>query len=209
MTAKKTQNVPPTKEEKDEALRAFMYGDIPRPLISMDERHPDLEESDNSVISTGINAVISPTTKEEVQKQETPPKNEQEEEAQPKPVSLPDGKQTPAHRVSSKQRRLSLDEYGTVFLPVPKIDHPKPVFISESLRDELDKVARRLGGKRMSASGIVENMVKHHEGGTIVWKLRFECGEVMFSASRKRPRPHSRCEGNPLPTGRRFSQSSH
>ncbi len=67
-------------------------------------------------------------------------------------------------QVSSKQRRLSLDEYGTVFLPVPKIDHPKPVFISESLRDELDKVARRLGGKRMSASGIVENMVKHHFG---------------------------------------------
>lgn len=29
-----------------------------------------------------------------------------------------------------------------------------------SLRDELDKIARRLGGKRMSASGIVENMVK-------------------------------------------------
>ena len=55
-------------------------------------------------------------------------------------------------------------KYGTVFLPVPKIDHPKPVFISESLRDELDKVARRLGGKRMSASGIVENMVKHHFG---------------------------------------------
>ena len=67
-------------------------------------------------------------------------------------------------QVSSKQRRLSLNEYGTVFLPVPKIDQPKPVFISESLRDELDKVARRLGGKRMSASGIVENMVKHHFG---------------------------------------------
>ena len=31
-----------------------------------------------------------------------------------------------------------------------------------SLRDELDKIARRLGGKRMSASGIVENMVKRH-----------------------------------------------
>lgn len=164
MTTKKTKNVSPTKEEKDEALRAFMYGDRPRSLISMDERYPDLEESDNPVISTGINAVISPTTAEEVQKQETPPKDEQEEEPQPKPVSLPDGKQTPAHRVSSKQRRLSLDEYGTVFLPVPKIDHPKPVFISESLRDELDKVARRLGGKRMSASGIVKNMVKHHFG---------------------------------------------
>lgn len=164
MTTKKTKNVPPTKEEKDETLKAFMYGDRPRSSISLEERYPDLEESDNPVISTGINAVISPTTAEEVQKQETPPKDEQEEEPQPKPVSLPDGKQTSAHCVSSKQRRLSLDEYGTVFLPVPKIDHPKPVFISESLRDELDKVARRLGGKRMSASGIVENMVKHHFG---------------------------------------------
>ena len=164
MTTKKTKNVPPTKEERDEALRAFMYGDRPRSSISLEERYPDLEESDNPVISTNTNVVISPTTAEEVQKQETPPKDEQEDEPQPKPVSLPDGKQTPAHRVSSKQRRLSLDEYGTVFLPVPKIDHPKPVFISESLRDELDKVARRLGGKRMSASGIVENMVKHHLG---------------------------------------------
>ena len=81
------------------------------------------------------------------------------------PVSLPDGndaKQTPIHRVSSKQRRLSFEEYRSVYLPVPKIENRMPVFISASLRDELDKIARRLGGKRMSASGIVENMVKHH-----------------------------------------------
>ena len=135
MTTKKTKNVSPTKEEKDEALRAFMYGDRPRTLISMDERYPDLEESDNPVISTGINAVIPPTTTEGVQNQEASPRNNQEEEPQPKPVPLPDGKQSPVHRVSSKQRRLSLDEYCTVFLPVPKIEHPKPVFISESLRD--------------------------------------------------------------------------
>ena len=81
------------------------------------------------------------------------------------PVSLPeenDAKQPPMHRVSSKQRRLSLEEYRSVYLPVPKIENRMPVFISASLRDELDKMARRLGGKRMSASGIVENMVKHH-----------------------------------------------
>ena len=81
------------------------------------------------------------------------------------PVSLPDGndaKQTPIHRVSSKQRRLSFEEYRSVYLLVPKIENRMPVFISASLRDELDKIARRLGGKRMSASGIVENMVKHH-----------------------------------------------
>ena len=68
----------------------------------------------------------------------------------------------PMRRVSSKQRRLSFEEYRTVYLPVPKIENRMPVFISASLRDELDKMARRLGGKRMSASGIVENMVKHH-----------------------------------------------
>ena len=81
------------------------------------------------------------------------------------PISLPDGndaKQTPIHRVSSKQRRLSFEEYRSVYLPIPKIENRMPVFISASLRDELDKIARRLGGKRMSASGIVENMVKHH-----------------------------------------------
>ena len=80
-------------------------------------------------------------------------------------VSLPDendAKQTPMKRVSSKQRRLSLEEYSSVFLPLPKIENRMPVFISASIRDELDKIARRLGGKRMSASGIVENMVRHH-----------------------------------------------
>ena len=80
-------------------------------------------------------------------------------------ASLPDGKyssQPPMHRVSSKQSRLSFGEYRSVYLPVPKIENRMPVFISASLRDELDKIARRLGGKRMSASGIVENMVKHH-----------------------------------------------
>ena len=70
--------------------------------------------------------------------------------------------QPPMHRVSIKQRRLSFEEYRSVYLPVPKIENRMPVFISASLRDELDKIARRLGGKRMSASGIVENMVKHH-----------------------------------------------
>ena len=78
------------------------------------------------------------------------------------PVSLPDGvddKEPPMRRISSKQRRLSLEEYRSVYLPVPKIENRMPVFISARLRDELDKM---LGGKRMSASGIVENMVKHH-----------------------------------------------
>lgn len=68
----------------------------------------------------------------------------------------------PQKRVSSKQRRLSLEEYRTTYLKVPKIVNRKPVFVSETVRDELDRVVRFLGGKGMSASGLIENLVRLH-----------------------------------------------
>ena len=68
----------------------------------------------------------------------------------------------PQKRISSKQRRLSLDEYRTTYLKVPKIINRKPVFVSETVRDELDRVVRYLGGKGMSASGLIENLVRLH-----------------------------------------------
>ncbi len=69
---------------------------------------------------------------------------------------------TPQKRVSSKQRRLSLEEYRTTYLQVPKIINRKPVFVSETVRDELDRIVRYLGGKGMSASGLIENLVRLH-----------------------------------------------
>ena len=68
----------------------------------------------------------------------------------------------PQKRISSKQRRLSLDEYRTTYLKGPKIINRKPVFVSETVRDELDRVVRYLGGKGMSASGLIENLVRLH-----------------------------------------------
>ena len=68
----------------------------------------------------------------------------------------------PQKRISSKQRRLSLEEYRTSYLQVPKIVNRKPVFVSETVRDELDRVVRYLGGKGMSASGLIENLVRLH-----------------------------------------------
>ena len=68
----------------------------------------------------------------------------------------------PQKRVSSKQRRLSLEEYRTTYLQVPKIVNRKPVFVSETVRDELDRVVRYFGGKGMSASGLIENLVRLH-----------------------------------------------
>ncbi len=68
----------------------------------------------------------------------------------------------PQKRISSKQRRLSLDEYRATYLQVPRIINRKTVFVSEKVRDELDRIVRTLGGRGMSASGLIENLVRLH-----------------------------------------------
>ncbi len=65
-------------------------------------------------------------------------------------------------RINSRQRRLSLEEYRTTFLQVPRIEDRKPVFISGSIRDRLDRIVRTLGTRRMSVSGLLENLAVHH-----------------------------------------------
>lgn len=67
-----------------------------------------------------------------------------------------------ARRISSKQRKLSLEEYRSTYLQVPKIADRKPVFVSREVRDRLDEIVRRLGGRGMSVSGLVENIARQH-----------------------------------------------
>ncbi len=67
-----------------------------------------------------------------------------------------------SRRISSKQRKASLEEYRDVFLQAPSIEDRKPVFLSHKLRDRLDRIVRMFGDRRMSVSGMVENIVKHH-----------------------------------------------
>ncbi len=69
---------------------------------------------------------------------------------------------TIARRISSKQRRLSLDEYRATCLQVPKIADRKPVFVSREVRDRLDRIVRCLGDRGMSVSGLVENLARQH-----------------------------------------------
>ena len=57
-------------------------------------------------------------------------------------------------RTSGRQRRASLEEYRETYLTVPKIRNRKTVFVSEDVRDELDAIVRRLGGRGMSVSGL-------------------------------------------------------
>ena len=66
-------------------------------------------------------------------------------------------------RVSSKQRKLSLDEYRATFLQVPRIVNRRPVFVSEEVRQKLDLIVLRLSDtRRMSVTGLLENICRHH-----------------------------------------------
>ncbi|WP_270252477.1 DUF3408 domain-containing protein [Phocaeicola dorei] len=82
-------------------------------------------------------------------------------------VPVPETEQPPTaptvqRRVSGKQRRLSLEEYRSTFMCPYKIEDRKPVFISRKLRDTLDRFACKIGENRMSLSGLLENIVRHH-----------------------------------------------
>jgi hypothetical protein len=65
-------------------------------------------------------------------------------------------------RISSRQRRASLDEYREAFLIAPKIVDRQPVFVSRETRDRIDSMVRRLGERKMSVSGFLENLARHH-----------------------------------------------
>ncbi len=69
---------------------------------------------------------------------------------------------TASKRTGNKQRKESLEQYRETFLQVPKLEDRKPVFVSREVRDRLDEIVRKLGGRRMSVSGFVENLARHH-----------------------------------------------
>ena len=73
-----------------------------------------------------------------------------------------DGTPQVVRRISGKQRRASLEEYKEAFLPVPSIEDRKPVFLSRRTRDALDRIVRMFGERRMSVSGLMENIARHH-----------------------------------------------
>lgn len=88
--------------------------------------------------------------------------NATEVDEQPERTGQPETLPAPQRRVSSKQRKLSLDEYRNAFLQVPKIEDRKPVFVSCEVRDRLDEFVRKLGNRKMSVSGLLENIARQH-----------------------------------------------
>ena len=85
----------------------------------------------------------------------------QEQVTEPMPEQTDEVPQV-VRRISGKQRRASLEEYKETFLPVPSIEDRKPVFLSRSTRDALDRIVRMFGERKMSVSGLVENIAQQH-----------------------------------------------
>ena len=81
------------------------------------------------------------------------------EETQPSTAVEPP---TIHRRVSGKQRRLSLEEYRNAYLKVPVIIDRKPVFVSCEVRDRVEDYVRKLGCRKMSVSGLLENIARQH-----------------------------------------------
>lgn len=88
--------------------------------------------------------------------------NERTERTEQSSPVLPTPPIEPTKRSSPKQRKASMDEYQQTYLTTPKIVDRQTIFISRTLRDEVDIVVRRLGDRKLSVSGFVENLVRAH-----------------------------------------------
>lgn len=165
--------------ENDEAYKNFRLEDY---LPSMNRREPEakisepeqdtateetalfppLDAPDISAIQAADSETIRPDG-QDVQEDEAGTDDADEEDVEIASVEteIP-VKRTVTGRISSKQRRLSLEEYRSTYLQVPRITDRKPVFVSGEVRDRLDEIVRRLGGRGMSVSGLVENLARQH-----------------------------------------------
>ncbi len=106
-------------------------------------------------IGETIQANETDDTRDSLQTQETESVISKELKETPAPTVAP-------KRTTSKQRKESLEEYRQTFLTVPKLEDRKPVFISREVRDRIDEIVHRLGGRGRSVSGFIENLARHH-----------------------------------------------
>lgn len=108
---------------------------------------------------TGYPLSDTPTINSKQTKQQFPESSIETEQATEKQPEESD--QLPK-RTDKKHRRTSLEEYRQTFLQVPRIIDRKPVFVSASTREQLDRIVRQLGDRKMSVSGLIENLALNH-----------------------------------------------
>lgn len=168
--------------ENDEAYKNFRVEDFlpemkwrePEAKASVQEQDvlteevtlfPPLDEPSTSAVQAAIPETPQPDEQEvwedEVETGDTDVTDNDEMKGAVPEVDVLE-ERTIVRRISSKQRRLSLEEYRTTYLQVPKITDRKPVFLSGEIRDRLDEIVRRIGGRGLSVSGLVENLARQH-----------------------------------------------
>lgn len=154
--------------ENDEAFKNFRIEDY---LPEMKRREPEAKAfaQEDTALFPSMDEPETPVMQDTVSyadRLDKPeirdvPDGETAEKTAAEDVDVP-MERTVARRISSKQRRLSLEEYRATYLKVPKLVNRKPVFVSEEVRDELDRIVGNFGKRGMSASGLIENLVRLH-----------------------------------------------
>lgn len=154
--------------ENDEAFKNFRIEDY---LPEMRRREPEAKASvqEDTALFPTMDEPDASTMQDTVSDADRPdkpeirdaPDGEMAEKTAAEDVDVPTGR-TVARRISGKQRRLSLEEYRATYLKIPKLVNRKPVFVSEEVRDELDRIVGNFGKRGMSASGLIENLVRLH-----------------------------------------------
>lgn len=136
------------KSLSDEQMKEFLHSEFQSSFRTQQGLEP--ADEDKSEKSQEDSPVYSPKEREDIPEfsKETPVEDETVQSVQ--------------RRVSGRQRRLSLEEYRNTFLHVPRIEDRKPVFVSCDVRDRLDEYVRKLGSRKMSVSGLIENIVREH-----------------------------------------------
>lgn len=154
--------------ENDEAFKNFRIEDY---LPEMKRREPEAKAfaqeettpfpSMNEPDAFAMQDTVSDTNRPDKPEIRDAPNGETAETTAEEDIDAPT-ERTVVRRISGKQRRLSLEEYRATYLKVPKIVNRKPVFVSEEVRDELDRIVGNFGKRGMSASGLIENLVRLH-----------------------------------------------
>lgn len=148
--------LPEMKRREPEAKASVQEQEAPTEEVTL---FPSLEKPDTAAVQA---AMPEATRQDEPEIREDDADDIGEEvEATVSEADAPE-ERTIIRRISSKQRRMSLEEYRTTFLQVPKITDRKPVFLSGEMRDRLDEIVRRIGGRGLSVSGLVENLARQH-----------------------------------------------
>jgi len=145
----KTKSSRPTGKEMNAEFQKMLEEDV---IDGISPNRNDTEEPEHSI---GNNDTIQPDDRSNAA-------DSLQTELQKQAVPTSSTASAMSKHISGKQRKESLEEYRETFLQVPTLEDRKPVFISREVRDRLDEIVRRLGGRRMSLSGFIENLARHH-----------------------------------------------